>query len=740
MRLELDHQGARVDGRCVALTQVERSLLAWLLAHAGQPQSRETLLQHVWGYSPRNRLAAASRTVDTAVRRLRTKLEVDPARPAIIRTVHGQGYVLDVAPDAPLFVGRSAERAELGAWLQGDGPLMIVTGPPGVGKSALVAEVLADRAPRVDLSDADLSSALALLEHHRELVWLDDADGVLPELAGVLAAHGRRAVVTCRYAVDHPAASLLPLQPLPEPDARVLLRTWLRQRFAAAEHTGGELDRILEEGRGNPVRLRLALWTRQGGAPPTLARHASEEALLRYGVARLPPALARAWRRLLAVPLPLDEEAAERLLGGRELLMGLRDRWLVEEEPGWRPLLRDPPDRADEAQAVQALGPWLVQWASLPHARTEGVLARQALLSWLAPRLADPAEAALLAIVVDRACGRAGGGHDSRALLDAALARPLPPEVRVELLERRVSARQRVRALTPEGLSDLDEAEALARTLGTSQLLSTQSRRMLLALAQARLGEALRHGEGVVQTAVAAEDAVQEALGHIGLSQVLGLMGRHPRALHHARAAVALAPDDPATWQLHLQHGRALLEMGRDREARAVLEALAPPEEVPRIWVRAALAWVDLVSGALPAAQPREALYACYLELLERGDRRAPSVGLTLAAAEILAGSPERALPLLSSLRPRIEADEPFMRSHLAAGLAAAWLALGLQPRALPEPVEGVDPLVLALTDGLLAAARGERAAAEAALAQTAEATGSAVRTFRRSLLRALEG
>jgi hypothetical protein len=113
-------------------------------------------------------------------------------------------------------------------------------------------------------------------------------------------------------------------------------------------------------------------------------------------------------------------------------------------------------------------------------------------------------------------------------------------------------------------------------------------------------------------------------------------------------------------------------------------------------------------------------------------------VGLTLATAELEAGTPERALPLLSSLRPQIEANEPFMRSHLAVGLAAAWLALGLQPRALPEPAPGVDPLVLVLTDGLVAAARGEQELAASALARTSEATGSACRVLRRTLLRAL--
>jgi len=72
------------------LTRTEFRLLCELAAHAGKVLSREALLESVWGYD----YFGDSRLVDVHMRRLRTKVEADPANPTRIVTVRGLGYKL----------------------------------------------------------------------------------------------------------------------------------------------------------------------------------------------------------------------------------------------------------------------------------------------------------------------------------------------------------------------------------------------------------------------------------------------------------------------------------------------------------------------------------------------------------------------------------------------------------------------------------------------------------------------
>jgi DNA-binding response OmpR family regulator len=89
--IEIDLQGARVlrAGRSVAMSPQEFQLLRCLVEHEGTPLSRDQLLDRAWG---RDAMPTA-RTVDVHVAGLRRKLETDPRRPTLIRTVHGVGYV-----------------------------------------------------------------------------------------------------------------------------------------------------------------------------------------------------------------------------------------------------------------------------------------------------------------------------------------------------------------------------------------------------------------------------------------------------------------------------------------------------------------------------------------------------------------------------------------------------------------------------------------------------------------------
>lgn len=72
------------------LTQREYELVCYFLAAPGKVISREELMENVWGYEYYGDL----RTVDVAMRRLREKLEDDPAEPRYILTKRGIGYYL----------------------------------------------------------------------------------------------------------------------------------------------------------------------------------------------------------------------------------------------------------------------------------------------------------------------------------------------------------------------------------------------------------------------------------------------------------------------------------------------------------------------------------------------------------------------------------------------------------------------------------------------------------------------
>ncbi|KAF0102345.1 MAG: two component transcriptional regulator [bacterium] len=78
----------RCRGEAVELTAREFDLLFYFARHPGQVFSRMDLLTQVWGYGHEG----YEHTVNTHINRLRGKIEADPARPEMIRTVWGVGY------------------------------------------------------------------------------------------------------------------------------------------------------------------------------------------------------------------------------------------------------------------------------------------------------------------------------------------------------------------------------------------------------------------------------------------------------------------------------------------------------------------------------------------------------------------------------------------------------------------------------------------------------------------------
>lgn len=96
--LEIDPARHRVAlrGQQVVLTRAEFQLIAALAENAGLVLSRSRLLQYIHGSDS----FLTARTIDTHVKNLRLKLEADPPRPELIRTVYGIGYTLDAGTDA----------------------------------------------------------------------------------------------------------------------------------------------------------------------------------------------------------------------------------------------------------------------------------------------------------------------------------------------------------------------------------------------------------------------------------------------------------------------------------------------------------------------------------------------------------------------------------------------------------------------------------------------------------------
>ena len=88
--LDLSERAAWRDGEPVELTAKEFDLMALLMQNPGRVYSRENLLNLVWGYE----YIGEFRTVDVHIRRLREKLEPDPANPEHILTKWGVGYYL----------------------------------------------------------------------------------------------------------------------------------------------------------------------------------------------------------------------------------------------------------------------------------------------------------------------------------------------------------------------------------------------------------------------------------------------------------------------------------------------------------------------------------------------------------------------------------------------------------------------------------------------------------------------
>ncbi len=88
VEMDIDRHEVRVRGTEVALRPKEFDLLFALLARKGKLVTRDTLISEVWGYD----YMGDTKTLDVHIKRLRQKVESEPASPELIVTVRGLGY------------------------------------------------------------------------------------------------------------------------------------------------------------------------------------------------------------------------------------------------------------------------------------------------------------------------------------------------------------------------------------------------------------------------------------------------------------------------------------------------------------------------------------------------------------------------------------------------------------------------------------------------------------------------
>lgn len=93
VRMDVDRHLVVVDGKNVQMPLKEFDLLEFLMRNAGRVLTRGQLIDRVWGSD----YVGDTKTLDVHIKRIRSKIERDPAHPAQLLTVRGLGYKFEVS-------------------------------------------------------------------------------------------------------------------------------------------------------------------------------------------------------------------------------------------------------------------------------------------------------------------------------------------------------------------------------------------------------------------------------------------------------------------------------------------------------------------------------------------------------------------------------------------------------------------------------------------------------------------
>jgi two-component system response regulator RegX3 len=91
VRMDVDRHVVSVGGDLITLPLKEFDLLEYLMRNSGRVLTRGQLIDRVWGAD----YVGDTKTLDVHVKRLRSKIETDPANPVHLVTVRGLGYKLE---------------------------------------------------------------------------------------------------------------------------------------------------------------------------------------------------------------------------------------------------------------------------------------------------------------------------------------------------------------------------------------------------------------------------------------------------------------------------------------------------------------------------------------------------------------------------------------------------------------------------------------------------------------------
>lgn len=92
VRMDIDRHQVSINAIPVSLPLKEFELLEFLMRNAGRVLTRMQLIDRVWGSD----YVGDTKTLDVHIKRLRAKIETDPANPTLIQTVRGLGYKMEL--------------------------------------------------------------------------------------------------------------------------------------------------------------------------------------------------------------------------------------------------------------------------------------------------------------------------------------------------------------------------------------------------------------------------------------------------------------------------------------------------------------------------------------------------------------------------------------------------------------------------------------------------------------------